>query len=155
MILFPTHYKQGKRAMNRGRTLLFKQALTSAIICICHKCVNLGLALSQKIIILKARIGEALVLAKLISYLFVKIVKIYSSFLQGAHEMEEVHFLQSWEQWVSDHQPFVEPPVRLNHHHQLEVWKSLPLESKCIRSLWTLSLSSHPKISSFDYTFLW
>ena len=49
MILFPTHYKQGKRAMNRGRTLLFKQALTSAIISICHKCVNLGLALSQKI----------------------------------------------------------------------------------------------------------
>ena len=98
MILFPTHYKQGKRAMNRGRTLLFKQALTSAIICICHKCVNLGLALSQKIIILKARIGEALVLAKLISYLFVKIVKIYSSFLQGAHEMEEAHFLQLWEQ---------------------------------------------------------
>ena len=91
-------------------------------------------------------------MATLISYLFVKIVKIYSSFLQGAHEMEEVHFLQSWEQWVSDHQPLVEPPVRLNHHHQLEVWKSLPLESKCIRSLWTLSLSPHPKISSFDYT---
>ena len=83
--------------MNRGRTLLFKQALTSAIISICHKCVNLGLALSQKNI-LKARIGEALVLATLISYLFVKIVKIYSSFLQGAHEMEEAHFLQLWEQ---------------------------------------------------------
>ena len=97
MILFSTHYKQGKRAMNRGRTLLFKQALTSAIICICHKCVNLGLALSQKNI-LKTRISEALVLATLISYLFVKIVKIYSSFLQGAHEMEEAHFLQLWEQ---------------------------------------------------------
>ena len=83
--------------MNRGRTLLFKQALTSAIISICHKCVNLGLALSQKNI-LKTRISEALVLATLISYLFVKIVKIYSSFLQGGHEMEEAHFLQLWEQ---------------------------------------------------------
>ena len=83
--------------MNCGRTLLFKQALTSAIMSICHKCVNVGLALSQKNI-LQARIGEALVLATLISYLFVKIVKIYSPFLQGAHEMEEVHFLQSWEQ---------------------------------------------------------
>ena len=45
--------------------------------------------------ILKARIGEALVLATLISYLFVKIVKIYSSFLQGAHEMEVYNVLFS------------------------------------------------------------